>query len=270
MHHGRIGSLLPACLTLACSCGGLTTAPTDARPADDPARSGNAKLPSLPIIAVPQRAIPLDVREWSFDPQGRFVASPFYDEDTSLSGCGIWEIESGAFVHELVDVDTDPCVEWRALPTARSIHADVLGAELKLQLEDGSTRTVEHGIDSVTSSTPPATRFTSRIRTRATGAPTRSPSGWTVTRSSARVRPAPCSPSDGKPSWPSPPRRSTARRCSRSRRSAAEPPARSRRSELQTARPSPTGRSASRTGPSASRARSHAATTASCSMSRRP
>jgi len=110
MGRARLGWLIALYLLSACERG---QAPALVEP-DDPNAgadlAGEDQGPELPIIVVPQRAVPVDFWAWSFDPSGRLVAAEF--DDDGASGCGVWDIESGLLVRAHDDPLNNPCIEW--------------------------------------------------------------------------------------------------------------------------------------------------------------
>jgi hypothetical protein len=101
---------LPVLLTLslvsfACVRPGTSSPGADAE--TDASEAGGSGS-SLAIVAVPQVVLLAEPAKWSFDPSGRFVAASVY-----LGGCGVWDIESGAFIREFEpDAASDPCRDW--------------------------------------------------------------------------------------------------------------------------------------------------------------
>ena len=126
MTHARLCLWLPICL-LACARGpspsSSSTSPTDSSTADANAQASGE---TVAIVAVPQRVPTTRTWEWRFDPNGRFMAEEFDDPDLDVSGCGIWDIESGSFVRAYVDSDHEdgdglsPCDTWELGSTLSS------------------------------------------------------------------------------------------------------------------------------------------------------
>lgn len=126
MTHARLCLWLPICL-LACARGpspsSSSTSPTDSSTADANAQASGE---TVAIVAVPQRVPTTRTWEWRFDPDGRFMAEEFDDPDLDVSGCGIWDIESGSFVRAYVDSDHEdgdglsPCDTWELGSTLSS------------------------------------------------------------------------------------------------------------------------------------------------------
>jgi len=111
MTRAQLGLLAPIWLASACGRDVSTTAALDASAATVAATEDGG---GLPIIAVLQRVIPVNLAEWTFDPSGRFVAVEHFDDDGRH--CTVWEVESGLLVRDDIDsdsdVDSDPCSAW--------------------------------------------------------------------------------------------------------------------------------------------------------------
>jgi hypothetical protein len=116
----RVWLCSPILLALACVRSPIAPPAEPSSAAVDEVDPG----PDLPILAVPQAPIPTDLSSWRFDPRGGRVAAVF-DDFHGGRGCGVWEIESGVFVHGYAYGRGDPCSEWSDEPSDRSSDGEL-------------------------------------------------------------------------------------------------------------------------------------------------